>query len=252
MNDSASHARQWMAKAGNDLVAGQRLLAAGGPYDAMLHALFLGFVFAMIFGHAPIILPAVLGITVGFRRGFYAHLVLLHATLALRVAGDLLGWTPGRRWGGVLNVAALLLFAASRAQHVRHLIQPALAEGKVVLCDRFTDSTTAYQGYARGLDPDFIQRLNDYASCSCKPDITLLLDLDIADGFSRVTSRAECAPGQDRFEAEELSFHKRVREGFLKIAEKEPSRVKILNAKLPPEQVRAQIVEIVNDAFGPL
>lgn len=148
--------------------------------------------------------------------------------------------------------AELLLFAASRAQHVRHLIQPALAEGKVVLCDRFTDSTTAYQGYARGLDPDFIQRLNDYASCSCKPDITLLLDLDIADGFSRVTSRAECAPGQDRFEAEELSFHKRVREGFLKIAEKEPSRVKILNAKLPPEQVRAQIVEIVNDAFGPL
>ena len=80
----------------------------------------------------------------------------------------------------------------------------------------------------------------------------MLLDLDIADGFSRVTSRAECAPGQDRFEAEELSFHKRVREGFLKIAEKEPSRVKILNAKLPPEQVRAQIVEIVNDAFGPL
>ena len=88
-------------------------VAAGGPYDAMLHALFLGFVFAMIFGHAPIILPAVLGITVGFRRGFYAHLVLLHATLGLRVAGDLLGWTPGRRWGGMLNVAALLLFAAS-------------------------------------------------------------------------------------------------------------------------------------------
>ena len=90
-------------------------VAAGGPYDAMLHALFLGFVFAMIFGHAPIILPAVLGVAVGFRPSFYAHLALLHATLVLRVAGDLLGWLPGRQWGGLLNVVALLLFAANTA-----------------------------------------------------------------------------------------------------------------------------------------
>ena len=90
-------------------------VAAGGAYDAMLHALFLGFVFAMIFGHAPIILPAVLGVAVGFRRSFYAHLVLLHATLVLRVAGDLLGWLPGRRWGGLGNVAALVLFGLCTA-----------------------------------------------------------------------------------------------------------------------------------------
>lgn len=148
--------------------------------------------------------------------------------------------------------AELLIFAASRAQHVRHLIQPALAEGKVVLCDRFLDSTTAYQGYARGLDLDTIRRLNDYACCGCKPELTFLLDLDVADGFSRVANRAECAPGQDRFEAEEQSFHKRVREGFLKIAAEEPQRIRVLDAKLPPEQLRTKIVEIVNDSFGPL
>ena len=90
-------------------------VAAGPHYDAMLHALFLGFVFAMIFGHAPIILPAVLGVSVAFRRAFYAHLVLLHLTLALRIAGDLASWPPGRRWGGLFNILALLLFFANTA-----------------------------------------------------------------------------------------------------------------------------------------
>lgn len=90
-------------------------VAAGPHYDAMLHALFLGFVFSMIFGHAPIIFPAVLGWPVAFRRTFYAHLVLLHLTLVLRIAGDLASWLPGRRWGGLLNVLALLLFFANTA-----------------------------------------------------------------------------------------------------------------------------------------
>ena len=90
-------------------------VAAGPHYDAMLHALFLGFVFSMIFGHAPIIFPAVLGWRVGFRRAFYAHLVLLHLTLALRIAGDLASWLPGRRWGGLVNVLALVLFFANTA-----------------------------------------------------------------------------------------------------------------------------------------
>jgi len=107
----------WLG-AGGALALVHGAVAAGGPYDAMLHALFLGFVFSMIFGHAPIILPAVLGWAVGFRRTFYVHLVLLHLTLALRVAGDLLGWLPGRRWGGLVNVAAILLFAASTAYGV--------------------------------------------------------------------------------------------------------------------------------------
>lgn len=88
-------------------------VAAGLTYDAMLHAVLLGFVTAMIFGHAPIIFPALLGRSMPFRRQFYAHLVLLHASLALRVAGDLTGWIPGRQWGGLLNAVAILLFLAS-------------------------------------------------------------------------------------------------------------------------------------------
>jgi hypothetical protein len=104
----------WLAGAG--ILAALAPGAAAGPqYDALLHMLFLGFVFSLIFGHAPIIFPAVLGWRVPFRPGFYAHLVLLHATLVLRVSGDLLGWAAGRRWGGLLNALALVLFLVNTA-----------------------------------------------------------------------------------------------------------------------------------------
>lgn len=83
---------------------------AGPVYDAMLHSVFLGFVFVMIFGHAPIIFPAVLGTTMNFYPRFYIHLIILHATLILRVAGDLMLWMPGRQWGGLLNVLAIIIF----------------------------------------------------------------------------------------------------------------------------------------------
>lgn len=92
---------------------------AGPSYDALLHAFFLGFVFAMIFGHAPVIFPAVLGVSMVFRPAFYAHLVLLHLTLLLRVVGDLGGWPPGRQWGGLLNALVLLLFLANTIASVR-------------------------------------------------------------------------------------------------------------------------------------
>jgi hypothetical protein len=90
-------------------------VAAGPRYDSLLHSMFLGFVFSMIFAHAPIILPAITGLTVPFRAVFYAHLALLHASVALRVAGDLLSWVAGRQWGGLLNVVALLVFMANTA-----------------------------------------------------------------------------------------------------------------------------------------
>jgi hypothetical protein len=89
--------------------------AAGPPYDAMLHALFLGFVFAMIFGHAPVIFPAVLHVSVPFRSTFYVHLVFLHLSLMLRMAGDLAMWWPARQWGGLLNGLTLVLFLANTA-----------------------------------------------------------------------------------------------------------------------------------------
>ena len=93
-------------------------LAAGPHYDAWLHAIFLGFVFAMIFGHAPIIFPAVLGVAVPFRPAFYSHLALLHLSLVLRVVGDVAAWWPGRLWGGLLNAVAVLLFLANMARAV--------------------------------------------------------------------------------------------------------------------------------------
>jgi hypothetical protein len=93
-------------------------LAAGPHYDAWLHAIFLGFVFAMIFGHAPIIFPAVLGVPVSFRPAFYGHLALLHLSLILRVVGDVAAWWPGRLWGGLLNVLAVLLFLGNMALSV--------------------------------------------------------------------------------------------------------------------------------------
>jgi hypothetical protein len=93
-------------------------VAAGPFYDALLHALFLGFVFAMIFGHAPIIFPAVLGLPVPFRSTFYVPLVLLHLTLLLRIGGDLISWSGGRQWGGLLNILAVLAFLANTALSV--------------------------------------------------------------------------------------------------------------------------------------
>jgi branched-subunit amino acid permease len=95
-------------------------VAAGRPYDALLHALFVGFIFSMIFGHAPIIVPAVMGIHIAYRPAFYAHLGLLHVSLTLRVFGDLALWLPGRQWGGLLNALAILLFLANTGYGALH------------------------------------------------------------------------------------------------------------------------------------
>ncbi|MFA6104774.1 MAG: dTMP kinase [Victivallaceae bacterium] len=146
----------------------------------------------------------------------------------------------------------LLLFAASRAQHVRFLIEPAVARGSVVLCDRFADSTTAYQGYARQLDMDFIRRLNQYAVGNCVPDMTILLDLPPEDGFKRTATRMETAGRHDRIEAEALTFHHLVRQGFLAIAKAEPQRVKVVSALAAAEVIHQQITELIRNAFGPL
>ena len=109
----------WLAVGGVLFVLEAHRLVGGPAYDAALHAVFVGFVFSMIFGHAPIILPAVLGVTVRYRGWFYAHLVLLHLSLALRLGGALGGWWTVRRWGGLLNAAAVLVFAAATAWSTR-------------------------------------------------------------------------------------------------------------------------------------
>jgi dTMP kinase len=123
------------------------------------------------------------------------------------------------------RVAELFLFAASRRQHVIELIRPALQRGQVVLCDRFTDSTLAYQGFGRVIDLDQLRTLNAWATDSLIPDLTLLFDLPEEVGLSRARSRnAAATPHEGRFEAEDLRFHRRVREGYLSLAVAEPKR----------------------------
>jgi dTMP kinase len=123
------------------------------------------------------------------------------------------------------RVAELFLFAASRRQHVVDLIRPALQRGQVVLCDRFTDSTLAYQGFGRVIDLDQLRTLNAWATDSLIPDLTLLFDLPEEVGLARARSRnAASTPHEGRFEAEDLRFHRRVREGYLALAVAEPKR----------------------------
>lgn len=143
----------------------------------------------------------------------------------------------------------LLLMEAARSQHVRELILPALERGAAVLCDRFYDSTTAYQGAARSIDAELIGKLNLFASGFRKPDLTLILDLDIESGFRRAGKRQETAGEYDRFEAENRDFHRRVREGFLEIARKEPRRVRIIDAEGTPEEVAERIRSAADELF---
>ena len=141
----------------------------------------------------------------------------------------------------------LLLMEAARAQHVREKILPALTQGVSVICDRFTDSTSAYQGGGRSMDMANILALNEFASGSCTPDLTILLDLPVETGFARVARRASADAANDRFEAEALDFHRKVRETFLEIARKEPLRVKVVDATASREEVASCVEKIINE-----
>jgi dTMP kinase len=143
-----------------------------------------------------------------------------------------------------------LLFAASRAQHTVNLIIPSLEQGKVVLSDRFFDSTIAYQGYAREQDIDFLKTIIDYTTRSVKPDLTLLLDLPLKISDERVEKRADALAAVDRLENEGDKFMTKVREGFLEIAKLEPNRVKIVDASLNIEEVHSQILGILKDVIS--
>jgi dTMP kinase len=131
--------------------------------------------------------------------------------------------------------AELLLFLAARAENVEQIIRPHLAAGDIVLCDRFTDSSLAYQGHARHLGRDLVAQLNAFATQGLVPDLTVLLDLPPEIGLARQQAR-------NRMEAESLEFHRRVREGFLIEAENDPSRFLVLDATLPVETLHKSIV----------
>ena len=142
--------------------------------------------------------------------------------------------------------AELLLYMADRAQHVDQVIQPALEQGRVVVCDRFADSSEVYQGLARGLGADWVRRLNRWACGEAWPHLTLVLDLAPEIGVKRVGKRQDSLGlGLDRMESEGLEFHKRVRQGFLDLARSEPERIKIIDADRPPDQVAEEVWSLV-------
>ncbi len=133
------------------------------------------------------------------------------------------------------------LFLADRAQHVEGMIKPALEEGTIVLCDRYTDSTLAYQGYGRELDMERIKYLNNLATSGLKPDLTIVFDVDIETSLSRV------GKSKDRMESAGVDFFNRVRRGYLEIAKQEPDRVKILDSSDTIENVHRKVIELVEN-----
>ena len=138
----------------------------------------------------------------------------------------------------------LLLFAASRAQLVREVIRPALARGGIVLCDRFLDSTTVYQGVARALDESQVAAINDFAVGGTLPDLTLVLDLDAAEGRRRASERKGPA---DRMEQEEADFYESVRRGYLNLANAKPQRLAVVDASRGEEEVAGSILAILKE-----
>lgn len=146
--------------------------------------------------------------------------------------------------------AELLLVLADRAQHVREMLRPALEDGQIVISDRYSDSTIAYQGYGRGLDLKLLYDLNGLASDGITPDLTIVLDCPPEIGLARTQARAESAArARDRFEGEQLEFHRRVHDGFRVIARNEPSRVQLLDSARESREVSSAILSLILERF---
>ena len=141
--------------------------------------------------------------------------------------------------GDVSPVCESFLFLADRAQNVDCLIKPALEEGTIVICDRHTDSSVAYQGYGRGLDIDRIKKLNSIATSGLNPDLTIVLDVDVETSQKRVGAE------KDRMESAGIEFFERVRQGYLEIAKQEPERVKVVDSTKTIEEIHQEILELV-------
>ncbi len=141
--------------------------------------------------------------------------------------------------GEVSPTCESFLFLADRAQHIDCIIKPALKEGTIVLCDRHIDSTVAYQGYGRGLDIEQIRHLNNIATNGIKPDITIVLDVDVKTSQNRVGTE------KDRMESAGIEFFERVRNGFLEIAKQEPERVKVVDSTQTITEIHKEILELI-------
>jgi len=154
---------------------------------------------------------------------------------------------------GMTAACELLLYEAARAEHCAAQIVPALGRGAIVLCDRFTDATLAYQGYARGMAIDWIEALNRFAAAGCEPTLTLLLDMPVAAGQARLRQRLVDDPllaAESRLDQEALDFHERVRAAYLHIAQENPDRVVVLNAEDSPETIAAKALQILRERLS--
>jgi dTMP kinase len=160
------------------------------------------------------------------------------AIRALLVTGDVERWSP---------ISETLLMYAARRDHIERVIAPALARGAWVLCDRFYDSTRAYQGAAGGAPADLVRALEADVVGAVIPDLTLILDLPVMAGLARAASRGQ---GEGRFEAKGAAFHERLRMAFLEIAAADPARCKVIDAGEAPEAVAARIEAIVTERCG--
>ena len=172
-------------------------------------------------------------------RALYRRLLRLAIPVVLthEPGGTRFGKNIGRwlKWAQNIDIpplTELLLFNASRAQLVTEVIKPNLESGKVAICDRYADSTTAYQSYGRGLDLEMVKTTNNAATQGLKSNLTVLLDMPVEDGLARKRTKR-----QDRFEREALAFHRRVREGYLKLAANEPERWLVIDASQPKAKI---------------
>ena len=153
---------------------------------------------------------------------------------------------------GMVPLSELLLYAAARAQHVSEVILPALQSGSIVLCDRFSDATLAYQHAGRGIERATIDTLNALACQTLRPDLTVLMDCDVATGLSRAKSRIESSSGprEERFELEAMTFHQRVRDGYLALAAAEPGRFLTVGAAGTIDEIAGVIADKVVQRLG--
>ena len=161
---------------------------------------------------------------------------------------DLLVQRDGGNWTPMAETA---LFFAARQMHIETLIKPSLHHGKIVICDRFTDSTRAYQGYGHGFDLETIDAFDDLIVNRFEPDLTFIFDLPVKDGLSRSMNQKGKASGaestEDKFEKMDIAFHERMRQGFLKIADANPKRCHVIDATKTPDEIFV-IIKGVMDA----
>ncbi|HEX8289524.1 MAG TPA: dTMP kinase [Pyrinomonadaceae bacterium] len=147
----------------------------------------------------------------------------------------------------VAPLAELLLFAADRAQHVSFLVKPALEQGKIVISDRYADATAAYQGAGRGFDEETVKQVIELATDALKPNLTLFFDIPVNIAISRTTSRSVDGEKKNRMDSETIEFYERVRRAYLKIAENEPVRFRIVDASGAIDEIKKQVLESVTE-----